>query len=448
MMWRYFILASMLLFSLNSDAKIDLVTLPTRDQVQLTIYNPADLTLVRDQRILTLKKGINRLEFGWENTLIDPTSVHLTAPHHAEQVRLIEVAYPPNTKGSAIWQIDSQVDAAVPVEITFFASGIAWESFYMGTLSADEQTLHLQNYVWVKNYSGETYENAQTRVVVGQVQLLDNIASLAQRQYPYNSPVYLGQVFEELEAAADMAFDDRVVSESAEIRRASSGMQRPKKIQKQAVSEYFLYTIAGTETIPDGWSKRLLSLEAAAVPVKALYRYDEARYGQQTQRFLFFKNDKAHQLGTTPLPDGQVQIYRQLPESNHLSYVGGTSTRYIPLQQEAEWQLGRALQVKVESKLMDYRTDNYTYNRKRNISGYDEIQTWQLTVQNNRKIPVKIEILRHTPHGYWSIQHPEALNAEYAKEDIDTFKYTLTLTPLSEQLINYELTVSEGERQR
>ena len=38
-------------------AKVDLVTLPTRDTVQLTIYNSADLTLVREARALTLKKG-------------------------------------------------------------------------------------------------------------------------------------------------------------------------------------------------------------------------------------------------------------------------------------------------------------------------------------------------------------------------------------------------------
>jgi len=43
--------------------KVDLVMLPERDRVQLTIYNSADLTLVREERTLTLKKGINRLEF-------------------------------------------------------------------------------------------------------------------------------------------------------------------------------------------------------------------------------------------------------------------------------------------------------------------------------------------------------------------------------------------------
>ena len=38
-------------------AKVDLVTLPKRDTVQLTIYNSADLTLVRETRQLTLPHG-------------------------------------------------------------------------------------------------------------------------------------------------------------------------------------------------------------------------------------------------------------------------------------------------------------------------------------------------------------------------------------------------------
>ncbi|MEN8167835.1 MAG: hypothetical protein ABFR65_10220, partial [Pseudomonadota bacterium] len=31
---------------------------------------------------------------------------------------------------------------------------------------------------------------------------------------------------------------------------------------------------------------------------------------------LFFKNDKAHHLGETPLPDGKVMIYRQLADKH------------------------------------------------------------------------------------------------------------------------------------
>src|SRR5207244_9901908 len=55
-----------------------------RDSVQLTIYNSADLTLVKETRFLTLRKGLNKLEFSWANTLIDPTSVEFRALTHAE----------------------------------------------------------------------------------------------------------------------------------------------------------------------------------------------------------------------------------------------------------------------------------------------------------------------------------------------------------------------------
>ena len=44
-----------------AQAKMDLVTLPARDAVQLTIYNSADLTMVRETRFLTFRKGLNKL---------------------------------------------------------------------------------------------------------------------------------------------------------------------------------------------------------------------------------------------------------------------------------------------------------------------------------------------------------------------------------------------------
>jgi hypothetical protein len=56
---------------------VDLATVPERRTVQLTIYNSEDLTLVRESRVVTFKKGVNPLQFSWANTLIDPTSVEL-----------------------------------------------------------------------------------------------------------------------------------------------------------------------------------------------------------------------------------------------------------------------------------------------------------------------------------------------------------------------------------
>ncbi|MBN2131910.1 MAG: hypothetical protein JW741_20585, partial [Sedimentisphaerales bacterium] len=90
-------------------AKVDLTTLPTRDTVQLTIYNSADLTLARESRALTLKEGDNRLQFSWENTLIDPTSLDMLPKAHAGQIDIAELVYPPRVKNLGLWNIESEV---------------------------------------------------------------------------------------------------------------------------------------------------------------------------------------------------------------------------------------------------------------------------------------------------------------------------------------------------
>src|SRR5512133_151129 len=90
-------------------AKVDLTTLPSSDTVQLTIYNSADMTLVRESRALTLKEGVNALQFSWENTLIDPTSLEMLAKARADEIEISELSYPPRVKNLGLWDITSGV---------------------------------------------------------------------------------------------------------------------------------------------------------------------------------------------------------------------------------------------------------------------------------------------------------------------------------------------------
>src|ERR1039457_6984648 len=73
---------------------VDLSTVPKRDSVQLTIYNSEDLTLVRETRTITFKKGANPLQFSWANTLIDPTSVELKFLTNGEKLEVLDTTYP------------------------------------------------------------------------------------------------------------------------------------------------------------------------------------------------------------------------------------------------------------------------------------------------------------------------------------------------------------------
>lgn len=427
--------------------KVDLVMLPERDRVQLTIYNSADLTLVREERTLTLKKGINRLEFSWENTLIDPTSVQLRAPQHAGRVRLLEVAFPPKVKGSAIWTIESDVDGPIPVEISFFTSGISWRAFYMGILSPDEQMMKLQGYVRIQNQSGEDYQNAETRVIVGKIHLLDEIAELARREAPYGKPGYPEPRGRGLLTNASDELKRKAYSQMAAAEGTADLAAAAKSIVKEGLSEYFLYTIEGTESIPNGWGKRLPSFEANNVPVENLYRYEEERYGQVTRRLVYFMNDEEHDLGTEPLPDGKMKIFHALGQDAHLSYVGQVYTKYVPIKEEVELDLGIAPDVEVEPILMEEHSENYTFNNKGNITGLDRIQRWDIKLENNRSIPIRLEVWRNFPHAFWKLDNDPTNKGAYEKVDIDSVKYVLELQPNSTARLTYTLTLYEGDRQ-
>jgi hypothetical protein len=420
--------------------KVDLVTLPTRDTVQLTIYNSADMTLVRESRALTLKEGKNKLQFSWANTLIDPTSLEMLAKASADKIDISNLTYPPRVQNLGLWNIDSGVSGKVPVEISYLTSGLSWRAFYMGTLTGDEKTMRLQGYVVVTNNSGEDYENAQTRLIVGQVHILDQIAELARRQYPYGRP---GEVLME----RDLSQRTGIVEAKAAYGAISRGMAgRPKEIKKEGLSEYFLYTIEGTETIPNGWSKRLQSFDVDQVPVVNLYKYEEERYGPSVVRFLSFKNDKDHKLGDTPIPGGTLKVYRNVDEKGQLSYVGQSAFKYIPVDEDVELNLGPVGDVVVESKLMDFKTDNYRFDRNRNISGWDEIRSFKIEVRNTREIPAKIEIQRNFNTPYWTLTKSGDFG-QFEKVDVDTVKFTLTLEPRSAKKFEYVLTTYHGVRQ-
>ncbi|MHC4285800.1 MAG: hypothetical protein ACYSWZ_22915 [Planctomycetota bacterium] len=227
---------------------------------------------------------------------------------------------------------------------------------------------------------------------------------------------------------------------------------RPKEIKKEGLSEYFLYSIEGTETIADKWGKRLLSFEAEDIKVKNLYKYDEERWGRQAIRLVSFTNDEEHNLGQTPIPNGTVKIYGQADAEGYLSYVGGTSVKYIPVNEEVELNLGPARLVKVEPTLMNYKTENYVYDSKRNITGWDEIRTWKIEVTNTRELPIELEITRGFGTSYWKLTlvDPASIPDDavtYEKHDATHARFKLMRKLRSKWTFGYTVTTYHGVRE-
>jgi hypothetical protein len=332
---------------------VDLSTVPKRNSVQLTIYNSEDLTLVRETRTVTFKKGANPLQFSWANTLIDPTSVELKFLTNADKLDVLDTTFPHDKPQQLFWNVQSDIDGEATIQITYFTSGITWSADYVLIAGKDEKQLGFDGFVRVSNSSGEEYEEAQVRLVVGTINLVEKIAQLAKL-----SPAELEKLDKDQKTELRLEAARSVMNApAAPAGAAEAKMPAEKQIIKEGLSEYFIYTVEGTETIPNGWSKRMRSLEAPTVPFKIQYRYRPQEYGDQLVRMYLLTNNEESKLGTSPLPDGVVRVFRDNGRDG-LSYLTQQSIKYIPIGDKIELNLGTDPEVIFELiKLRTSRSD-------------------------------------------------------------------------------------------
>jgi len=424
-MTRYMPLVLVLAMAGVAQARnIDLVTLPPRDTVQLTIYNSEDLTLVRETRAITFKKGMNRIEFSWANTLIDPTSCYFRPLDHEKDIEVLDTTFPADRPQVLIWNVESKFEGQGTVEVSYFTSGISWSADYVMITDAAEAKMALDGYVTVVNNSGEDYEGAQVRLVVGVINLVEKIAQLAQGQLPREA----GEVAEKqqrgrLKDAAKAAFATAEVTDLAVL--ANGAPAAPPKIVKEGLSEYFIFTVEGKQTIRTGWSQRMISFRSRDIPFDIVYRYRPHQYGDKPVRFFMLANDAEHKLGDSPLPDGVIRVFRDNGRDG-LAFYTAQQTKYIPIKEKIELNVGKDDQIVYERVVLDVARQNFIYNEKPQIpqvTGWDETRKWQEEIRNYRTKPIKIEI-RHVIQGDvdFSIEAPGA-----KLYDFHTPEYTLTL---------------------
>ena len=411
-------------------ARINVVTLPGRDTVQLTIYNSADLTLVKETRHLVFRQGLNKLEFSWANTLIDPTSVEFQARSHADQVEVLDVSFPPRVNNTLEWRIRSEVAGEVEVQIRYFTSGITWAADYVAEAAQNEKTMSLAGQVRVTNQSGEDYENAQVRLVVGVVRLVEPIAHLAQPAKP-GEPA--APVMAPASAPAPVQLGLRLA------RAAKKSEDRPREIIKEEMSEYFLYTVEGRDTIPTGWAKRLPSFKTAGVPITSYYKFEREQWGDRVLRYYRFTNAEPSKLGKEPLPDGTVKAFRLANPEGLYAFVGTTQVKYIPVNEFVEMELGTDQEVIVKPILMNWEKSDLRFDAEGNVKGWTVKETWELELQNAKDLDIVLD-LRRTFAGDWDLR----TDAPYEKVDANKVKFLRPLKAHEKQKFSYELTTRYG----
>lgn len=147
------------------EARVKLVALPERARVVVSLNNPV-ATLVEEERLITLQKGVNKVDFSWRGVNIDPTSIQVRALTHPGAVLVLNTSYPPN-ENALIWEINSSAAQEERVRISYLLSGLNRDIVYRAVAEPDERALTLRNYLRLRNDSGEDLTDAEVSIGYG-----------------------------------------------------------------------------------------------------------------------------------------------------------------------------------------------------------------------------------------------------------------------------------------
>src|SRR6266581_5755402 len=162
----YLSLACTLLITADTlQARVKLVALPERARVVVSLNNP-DATLVEEERLITLQKGVNKVDFSWRGVNIDATSIQVRMLGHADTVLVLNTSYPPN-ENALIWEIASPAAQEERVRISYLLAGLNRDIVYKAVAEPDEKALTLRNYLRLRNNSGEDLTEAELTIGYG-----------------------------------------------------------------------------------------------------------------------------------------------------------------------------------------------------------------------------------------------------------------------------------------
>lgn len=256
----------------------------------------------------------------------------------------------------------------------------------------------IQGWITLRNQSGTSYENARTRLVAGDINVVNDEAQWWQR---FNSrrPV-------------------------ATTRRAGT-----ESSTREQLADYYVYPIAQPTTVANNQTKQISFLSADGV--KASKGYEQTFYGFSSsdepvsaEVRVRFSNSKAGGLGDQ-LPSGVVRVYAR-DSSGQPQFVGEDRIGHTSAGSDLALKIGDAFDVTVQPSL---RQSTRVSNRR---TDYE----MEYTVRNARNAPATItirqdglgrfnEIMRESIKGRRTDARSFAWDVEVPASGESTLTYTI-----------------------
>jgi len=442
-----------------------------KEGVELTVYNQ-NFGLVKDRRILELKKGVNGIRFKDVAAQIEPTSVHfksLTDPlgcviqeqnYEYDLVNAYKLLSKYIDKKIKIITKDDKVYEGILMsydgenivlasdkglsmvrrqenirEISFpeLPEGLITKPTLIWEIANNRGGKHLTevSYLtkginWNADYVAVVDKDDKNIDLSGWV-TIDNRSGAAYKEA--NLKLIAGDVRRVEEEKFDRVGASRMMSKEADV----------SQFQEKAFFEYHMYTLQRRTTVKENQTKQISLLAANNVPVKKLFIYDPVEYygwnwyyyeNNQTTKQQKIKvkielnNSKQNKLGM-PLPKGKVKVYKADTDGS-LQFIGEDKIDHTPKDETIRLYLGDAFDVVGERKKMNYREDH--------AARWAE-ESFEISLRNHKESDIEVNVIEHMwRYINWKIV---SKSHEFTKKDAQTIEFKVPVPKNGEALVKY-----------
>ncbi|NLO19404.1 MAG: DUF4139 domain-containing protein [Ignavibacteria bacterium] len=424
-----------------------------RKSLNVTIYNN-DLGVVRDLRVLDLKKGASEVKITDVADKIDMTSVHIKLDGSVieqnyqydlvsfskilqkyidKEIELIGekgvvsgtllsatgnqivirkkddgLLMLPKTDGyqisvgalpegliakpTLVWQLHSNKAGKQDVEISYQTGAMNWSAEYVAVLDEKDTKIDLNSWVSLTNNSGTTYPNANLKLVAGDVNRI--------------TPKIVD------------------VAKGVRERGTAQALAQPQ-FEEREFFDYHIYDLQRQTTLANNETKQIALFDANNIKINKKYRYFS--YGTKSDGkpdvTIEFDNKKENNLGM-PFPAGKVRLYKK--DAKSLEFVGEDRINHTPKDETIKLKVGQAFDIVIDELELE----------SRKIGGDVWEKEYKVRINNRKSEDVSIEIQR-----YFLGDEVEILKSsiDYIKKDAIRFIFNVPVKKGQEFEFTYKM---------
>ena len=253
--------------------------------------------------------------------------------------------------------LDAEGAGRRDVTLNYLTTGLAWKADYVARYDEMAGTLDLTGWVTLTNRSGVTFTDARTRVVAGDVSVL-------------NAP-----------------YDSRSGTYASPPAPRGPGTQPGGA---RGLADVYIYPLPEPVTVANNQTKQVGLLDVAGVPATKRYvfemdRFETLREPLGAEVAMTFSNSAASGVGA-PLPAGVIRVYVN-DAAGEPRFIGEDRVGHTPAGSDIVITTGAAFDVTVQPRIVLQEA----VQRRRGQSPWTRYQM-EYTVRNARAQPVMVEV--------------------------------------------------------